>query len=138
MVALLKILELETNPVFTQNFDFLDEQERLWNSCYTNRCKAELNPSPMFPRVAAVARNSVASPCPSPIPPIAAKHTFPIYPYDPAIDGDETTWTVHDEIKVMVNVQAYFQVAYKASTSLRKEQKSDFFHLHSVSLIMCH
>src|SRR5258708_5312344 len=35
--TLRKILDLrvETNPVFTQNFDFLDEQERLWSSRYT-------------------------------------------------------------------------------------------------------
>jgi hypothetical protein len=41
-------------------------------------------------------------------------HTFPVHPQDPAIDGSEMTWTADDEIKIMANVQAYFQVAHKA------------------------
>src|SRR5260221_5163382 len=35
IVTLRKVLDLETNPVFTQNFDFLNEQERYWSSRYT-------------------------------------------------------------------------------------------------------
>lgn len=46
----------------------------------------------------------------------AVLHSFPEPPPDPAIDGSEETWTIEDEIKIMANVQAYFQVAHKAGS----------------------
>jgi len=144
--TLRKVLDLETNPVFTQNFDFLNEQERYWSSHYTverrkllleeeRRIEEELRrmqeeqaalqaqtpqyfdselpaspPRPDFSQVSSPI--AVSRPISEPSFP---QHTFPKYRYDPAIDGGETTWTVDEEIKVMANVQAYFQVAHKAS-----------------------
>jgi len=118
------VLDLETDPVFTQNFDFLNEQEHYWSSRYTDeRRKVLLEEEELRREAARRAQNrfydsgevspiSVCLPIPEPSLP---QHTFPKYQYDPAIDGGETTWTVDEEIKVMANVQAYFQVAHKAS-----------------------
>lgn len=118
IATLRKILDLETDPVFTQNFDFFNHQEQHWSSRYMFERSLPKPPQshmwesrPSSP----IAVSSVLE-LPSPIPGQSVpQHTFPKYLYDPAIDGGETTWSVNDEIKVMANVQAYFQVAHKAS-----------------------
>ena len=47
-----------------------------------------------------------------PSPPL---YMFPKLAFDPTIDGSEATWGVDDELGVMANVQAYFEVAHRVS-----------------------
>ncbi len=72
-ILLTKILQMENNPLFTENSDYITEYSR-WFSTYSD----EWGCGSTAPR--------------------------------------SNTWTVEDEIRVMANVQAYFQVSHKAST----------------------
>ena len=146
MATLHNLLDFETDPVFTENSDFFNEQEGHWSSRYGNEYNAVQHRLSQAVLTVPPVDHVERSPHEPPRKGTNKKkktqflHTFPKYPYDPAIDGGETTWTVHDEIKVMVNVQAYFQVAHKASSYLgfnSSYEKSDHHvHSHSVSLTM--
>jgi hypothetical protein len=192
MTTLRKLLDLETTPVFTQNFDFLDGQKRHWNALYTKdlnkRNKRSVRDEPYrdswspehsiysIPVVLPHASpNSSYNPAihiggttwpeidvrealytenlndhegfspPTPVhsifpTPVVPPHAFPKCPYDPAIDGGETTWSVQEEIDVMASVQAYFQVAHKVRTPRDRIHCSYVVSspFHSVSLTMCH
>jgi len=113
-----KILEMERNPLFTQNLDLLEAEENRWYSCYNNErgprgpaCESSVNDrmrkgevppiylhfqSPWRPRVYAVSSHPETS--------------------EARIAVSQPTWTTDDEVRVMANVQAYFQVAHKVSS----------------------
>ena len=106
---------MESVPLFTQNVQFLEDREKYWYSRYTNQTVSEV-PAMVYPAGSWYPPQS-PSPSPPPPPPLLPLHTFPKFAYDPAIDGSETTWNVDDEVKVMANVQAYFEVAQKVGIS---------------------
>ena len=89
-----KILALESVPLFTQNTDFLDSEEKKWLSTYT-RIRDQ--------------SSSYRVDC---TPPIRSPHpSYPWLPVEPEVPpvGDQ----FHNALIVMANVRAYFQVAYK-------------------------
>ncbi len=103
-----KILAVESTPLFTQNVQFLEDRVKHWRSRYVNQ-RAPYN-NPVY------GTTSLDFPPPSlSSPPL---YTFPKFAFDPAIDGSEATWGVDDEVGVMANVQAYFEVAHKVSLLL--------------------
>lgn len=106
-----KILAMESTPLFTQNVQFLEERERHWHSRYMNQI------SPYNNSVYGATSLDFPSQAPESSS-LTLFHTFPKFPYDPAIDGSEKTWSDDDEVKVMANVQAYFEVAHKVSVLL--------------------
>ncbi|KAF9482869.1 hypothetical protein BDN70DRAFT_874456 [Pholiota conissans] len=102
-ISVNKILALETFPLFTQNFEQLSSEEKVWLSKY------ETSRSKYFHRLEVeVAGYITRSVSPPPI-----IHTFPKIQLDADLDGTPSTWTINEEMKIIAKVQAYFQVAYK-------------------------
>lgn len=107
-----KILALEGSPLFTQNVQFLEDREKHWRSRYMQHSSSSPVSSYGSPVYGAASLDFplVQNPVPSPL-----LHTFPKLVYDAAIDGTQATWGTDEEIKVMANVMAYFEVAHRVS-----------------------
>jgi len=107
-----KILAMESSPLFTQNVRILEDRVKHWRSRYANeRAPDDPDDNPT---------TSLGSPLESlRSPPL---YTFPKLAFDPAIDGSEATWGVDDELGVMANVQAYFEVAHRVSFLLQSSK----------------
>ncbi|KAF8970895.1 P-loop containing nucleoside triphosphate hydrolase protein [Flammula alnicola] len=92
-----KLLNLEKDPLFTQNFDTLETEGKRWSERYKKmripRDYEYIDP-PRRPRQPII-------------------YHFPGDSIDPTLDGTLKTWSIEDELKVMTDVQAYFQVASK-------------------------
>jgi hypothetical protein len=95
-----KILQMENDPFFTQNLAELNLQEGHWYNLYLqemNRSgRSTLDGSPVF------------SPLPTPS---TGRLSFG------KEGGKEVPWRKEDEISIMANVQAYFQVTHHARIS---------------------
>jgi len=87
-VVLEKLLQLESDPLYTQNFQALQAEETRWLSTYS-RASPSVRPS-AYP-----------------------VHRFPSKTFPHIQHGSPTTPGQNDVLKVMANVQAYFQVAHK-------------------------
>jgi hypothetical protein len=88
--AIDNVLQLEHNPLFTQNTDLLASEKQNWTSCYTS---IRRNPSKYLIRTNASEAESDD-------------------------DRDEDEVTIPDDnfqraLSIMVDVRAYFQVTYK-------------------------
>ena len=104
-----KILKMESNPLFTQNDDLLEAEEKRWYTCYQfERLGYDCTPDQevSVPQKPLPQKRSTL---PS-VPPIRYAFSTPRSLHE----GDiSRTWSTNDEVRVMANVQAYFQVAYK-------------------------
>jgi len=101
-----KILEMERNPLFTQNLDLLAAEEERWYSCYD-----DLIEHVAYGMRAAVPQERLRKE----VPPILYHFSTP-FEMDACnieVQDSPPTWSADDEVRVMANVQAYFQVAYK-------------------------
>ncbi|KAF8193681.1 P-loop containing nucleoside triphosphate hydrolase protein [Pholiota molesta] len=117
-----KILALESYPLFTQNFDLLASEEKKWVDKYKTTRHAWLqryighSPAPYaVPYV--VSPVSRPGPTTSSVVERPARptiiHFFPKPHSGSESEDTPTTWTIEEELKIIANVQAYFQVAYK-------------------------
>jgi len=110
-----KILAMEGSPLFTQNVQFLEDRVKHWRSRYVNErapCDPDDDPT--------CDSTPLDLPSDLPSPPL---YTFPKLAFDPAVDGSKATWGVDDELGVMANVQAYFEVAHRVSFLFVKFQE---------------
>jgi len=106
-----KVLKMEGTPLFTQNHDLLEAEEKRWYSCYQHeRLGYESIPEQSVP--VPQKRNAL------PVPPLI--YNFPT-PRSLHEEDISRTWSTNDEVRVMANVQAYFQVAYKVNPHVRTE-----------------
>jgi len=103
-VMLQKILRMESDPLFTQNSDVLEAEEKKWYQDYYSQ---------KYPKPQTLSNYSGSGRSPSYSTSPGVIHFFPTEPYGRTLTDCPQTWTVEDEVKVMANVQAYFQVAYK-------------------------
>jgi len=109
-IMLKKILEMERNPLFTQNLDLLAAEEKRWYSCYDNLIERDSYKGPIS--ITAVPQRSQKGE----VPPILYHFSTPPCEMDTCdleVQDSPPTWSANDEVRVMANVQAYFQVAYK-------------------------
>ncbi|KDR71864.1 hypothetical protein GALMADRAFT_253646 [Galerina marginata CBS 339.88] len=97
-----KLLRLESKPLFTQNFETLLAEETKWLAAYRSDW-------------AAITRGSIRDYGHSY--PVTTEssvfHEFPRRTFPHILDESPSASTIDDELKVMANVQAYFQVAHK-------------------------
>jgi hypothetical protein len=107
------LLRLETNPVFTQNFEDLEKQEKHWISTFWHARRPQ--PWAAASDTASILGNQPGPTRPdSPSAPAAIHRSAlpgPIFTQD--LRGNLQTWSLEDELKVMAQVQAYFHVAHK-------------------------
>lgn len=92
-----KILQMENDPVFTQNSDELNRQEIHWEEIYLQEMNRESRPG----SIASSESSSTLSP------PSASR----------ASRGTEVPWRKEEEVAVMALVRSYFQVAHHARVS---------------------
>ena len=92
------LLRLETNPVFTQNYQDLETQEKHWISTFWRaRPPQEVSDTGYSSR--------------------SARH-YGSSTLTEDLRGNLRTWSLEDEVRVMARVQAYFHVAYKVSITI--------------------
>ena len=99
-----KILQMENDPFFTQNLEDLSMQEKKWYNSYLQEMNRETNGDAESETNGDTESESDSSPV-SPTPP------------QPIGRGKEVPWRKEDEVSVMANVQAYFQVTHHARIS---------------------
>jgi hypothetical protein len=102
-----KILAMESSPLFTQDVQFFEDRVKHWRSRYVTRRASH---DPLDNNYETTSLDLPSESLPSP-----PLYTFPKLAFDFAIDGSEATWGVDDELGVMANVQAYFEVAHRVS-----------------------
>ncbi|KAF9524508.1 P-loop containing nucleoside triphosphate hydrolase protein [Crepidotus variabilis] len=99
-----KILQMEKNPLCTQNSDVLSSQRREWKDSLLREAgrmySEELQQEKSTYHRCSTSRRSYI------------RHTFASV-FSRADDHRPTTWTIDDEIEIMAGVQAYFHVAYQ-------------------------
>lgn len=106
-IVLDKLLELETVPLYTQNSDAFQAEKIKWlqiyNQPYITRSLVEARtypysvPQPLRARLSSI-------------------HPFPSMSFPHIQDNSPTSSSPGDEIGVMADVQAYFQIAYRVSS----------------------
>jgi len=105
------LLRLETNPVFTQNYQDLETQEKRWILKFEDARRSE-GWDTLAPQATSIpTRSYFPSTRPSPPTIHDSPLTGPISTQD--LRGNLQTWSLEDELKVMAKVQAYFHVAHK-------------------------
>ena len=91
-----KILQMENDPIYTQNSDELNRQQIYWEQIYLQEMNRESRPG-----------SDAAS---EPSPPLSP-------PASRASGGTEVPWIKEDEVGIMAVVRSYFQVTYHARIS---------------------
>ncbi|KIM37374.1 hypothetical protein M413DRAFT_448441 [Hebeloma cylindrosporum] len=107
-----RVLRLETNPIYTQNFQDLESEKKQWTTTFWQARRPHLQAPSVLSGTPTIPPSPIYPYSPAPPTKFTTDHSpLPIFTQD--LRGDAQTWALEDEVKVMATVQAYFHVACK-------------------------